>query len=157
MAVAPMPKFRRSLPAPTWVGKEESPRLARHARENVGLIGRLDHDPGGGWLSNRSKSPGTTVSRHDSGASKNVYQVAGIALKDAGPLMGGRVVPLSVVIWPVREIKSGFRRLSETATRELLFRSAVVNTAARSYHRISIACLFLFYGLWLFAPLNLKQ
>ena len=31
----------------------------------------------------------------------------------------------------VREIKSGFRRLPDTATRELPFRSAVVNTDAR--------------------------
>ena len=69
----------------------------RRVRAFVPLIGRLDHGPGGGWSSNRSKSPGTTVSRHDSGASKNVYQVAGIGFKDIGPLMGGRVVPLPVL------------------------------------------------------------
>ncbi len=37
-----------------------------------------------------------------------------------------------VDIQHVREIKSGFRRLSETAPRELAFCSAVVNTSARS-------------------------
>lgn len=63
----------------------------------LGLIGRPDHGPGGGWSSTRSRLLGATVSRHDLGASENVYRVAGIGLKDAGPLMGGTAVSQTVV------------------------------------------------------------
>lgn len=62
------------------------------ASEYVGLIGRPDPGPSGGWSSASAKSPGATVSRGDLGASENVFQIAAIVLESAGPRMGGRAV-----------------------------------------------------------------
>ncbi len=53
------------------------------------------------------------------------------SLSKEGALVAPSCVPNTLDIWRVREIKSDFRRLPETATRELPFHSAVVNTSAR--------------------------
>ncbi len=65
--------------------------------ENVPLIGRPDHGPGGGRSSTRARLPSATVSRHDLGALENVSRLAGIDLEKVSPLMGGRTISLTVL------------------------------------------------------------
>ncbi len=53
--------------------------------------------PRRGWSSNRSKSSGTTVSRHDLDALESVSRLAEIGPGSVGPRTGGRTVPGPVV------------------------------------------------------------
>ena len=119
--------FRFAVSLRIWLGFGLTlvPGFHYHPRELAGQpLARLP-----GWCCGGGQHPGSDAFGHRApgGGSSGVYQ----AVEVAGEAVEGRdVCRLTVDIRRVREIKSGFRRLSETATRELPFRSAVVNTSA---------------------------